>query len=208
MSAPHIDCYYFGASPFAYLGHDALCRVATEHGATVAWKPVDLFALWEVSGAVLPPKRPPVRQRYRLLELQRVANYRGLPINLKPAFWPLDVTLCDSCAIAISQAGVESSKFVSAVLTGVWARDENMADEATVRAALIASGHDADAIIEAAGSQSVADERAANTQAAIDADAVGVPAYVLNGEVFWGQDRIEYLDQALKTKRAPLVIGA
>ena len=83
-----------------------------------------------------------------------------------------------------------------------------MADEATVRAALIASGHDADAIIEAAGSQSVADERAANTQAAIDADAVGVPAYVLNGEVFWGQDRIEYLDQALKTKRAPLVIGA
>ncbi len=203
MTASHIDCYYYGASPFAYLGHAALRKVAADHGATIAWKPVDLFALWEISGAVPPPKRPPVRQRYRLIELQRVANYRGLPINLKPAHWPLDVTLCDSCAIAITQAGVEADNFISAVLTGVWARDENMADEATVRAALIASGHDANAIITAASSESVAAERAANTQAAIDADAVGVPAYVLNGEVFWGQDRIDYLDHALKTAREP-----
>lgn len=203
MTAPHIDCYYFGASPFAYLGHDALQKTAARHGATIAWKPVDLFALWEISGAVLPPKRPPVRQRYRLLELQRIAHYRGLPINLKPAFWPLDVTLCDSCAIAITHAGVDAAGYISAVLAGVWSQDKNMADEATVRAALVSTGHDADAIVAAARSQDVADQRSANTQAAIEAGAVGVPAYVLNGEVFWGQDRIDYLDHALKTGREP-----
>ena len=201
----HIDCYYFGASPFTYLGHQALQDVAAKHGATISWKPVNLMALWEISGAVPPPKRPPVRQRYRLLELQRVADFRGLPLNTKPAHWPLDATLCDSCAVAIQEAEGDPVSYIGAVLSGVWADEKDMAGEGVVRATLEATGHDADAIIASAKSDAIAKIRAANTQEAIDADAVGVPAYVLNGEVFWGQDRIEYLDHALETGRAALL---
>ncbi|MEL6750853.1 MAG: 2-hydroxychromene-2-carboxylate isomerase [Pseudomonadota bacterium] len=203
----NIDCYYYGASPFAYLGHDAFVAMAAEHGATVTWKPVNLFDVWEISGAVPPPKRPPVRQRYRMVELQRVAHFRDLPINTGPAHWPFDATLADGCAIAIQSRGGNPASYIRCVLSGVWAEEKNFADEAVISAALTNTGHDAESIVSAAKGDDVAATRAANTQDAIGADAVGVPAYVLNGEVFWGQDRIDHLSHALATGRAPFIAG-
>jgi len=200
---PSIDYFFYGASPFTYLGHQHLLEVAARHGATIAYKPVDLFALWDQSGAVLPAKRPPVRQRYRLLELQRIADMRGLPLTLKPAFWPLDVTLCDCCTIALVKSGLDPAAYVGSVLAGVWAEEANLADENEIAARLTAAGHDAETILGLAKSEKIAAVRAANTVEAIEQDAVGVPAYVLNGEVFWGQDRIEFVDHALSAERAP-----
>ena len=198
----HIDYYFYGASPFTYLGHKAIREVAERHGATLAYKPVNLMGVWEISGAVPPPQRPPVRQRYRLVELQRIAEMRGLPIKLKPAHWPFDATLCDSCMIAIDEQG-DAGDFIFSVLSGVWAEDADMADEAQIAEKITAAGFDAPTILKRAKSEDVAAKRMANTDEATAADAIGVPAFVLNGEVFWGQDRIEFIDHALKTGRKP-----
>lgn len=199
-----IDYYYYSSSPFTYMGHRHIQNVARENGCGLAYKPVDLFQLWDVSGAVMPPKRPPVRQRYRIVELRRCADFRGLPINVRPAFWPVDAKLADCCTIALLEERLDPSDFTMKLLSGVWADEKNIADETVLSGMLTECGFDASSILEAAKTEEIMAIRQRNTDEAIAADAVGVPAYVLNGEVFWGQDRIDHLDHALKTGRAPI----
>ncbi|MEN0088845.1 MAG: 2-hydroxychromene-2-carboxylate isomerase [Pseudomonadota bacterium] len=198
-----IDYYSFCLSPFTLFGHDALKAVAERHGKTINYKPMKLFSVWENSEAVPPAKRPPVRQRYRFIELQRIALQRGLTINLKPAHFPTDPTLADNSAIAIVQGGGDPHAFMSAIGRAVWCEDKDVADEAVVRGCLTANGHDADAIVAAAREPAAEAQRDQNTEDAVEADAIGAPAYVYQGEVFWGQDRIEMLDQMITSGREP-----
>ena len=218
MSARVIDYYFSGASPFALLGHRAFREVARRHGAAVRFRPVSIAGIWAESGAVMPAQRPPVRQRYRLIELQRLRERRGVPLNLKPKHHPIDIALADRCTIAIvedmGRAGEAAPgpagdpvwnsvwDWTEALGRGVWVDEADMSDEAEIARRLEASGHDAAAVIARARSEEVEAIRQANTRDAVAADAVGVPAYVLDGEVFWGQDRIDELDAMLSSGRA------
>lgn len=197
-----IDYYFTSLSPFSYLGHSALIDTARKHGATLNFKPVDLPGLWAVSGAVPLGQRPAVRQRYRFVELQRIAEYRQLPINIRPKFFPADPALADHCVIAIAENGGDPAAFMHSVFSAIWAEDRDIADRTTVAQCLEATGQEVNQILDAAASDTIAAIRAENTKQAVAADAIGVPAYVLNGEPFWGQDRIEYLASALESGRA------
>lgn len=197
-----IDYYLTVVSPFSYLGHRALMAVAEKHGCSVNFKPFKLMEVWGESGAVLPAQRPVVRQRYRLLELQRVALMRDTCLNLHPKHWPTDPSLADLSICAISAMGGDPASFAYAAGRAVWEQNEQIADEAVVARLLDETGHDSASIIAKANTEEVAAIRDQNTAAAIAADAIGAPAYVYNGEVFWGQDRIEYLEQMIASGRA------
>lgn len=199
----NIDYYFVGVSPFSYLGHRAIEAVARKHGCGVAYKPVDLMRIFDVSGGQPPAKRPPVRQRYRLIELQRAAEMRGLPLNLAPRHFPVDGALADQAVIALLQEKRDPSHYMFRVFSAVWAENENISDPAVIVRLLNEVGFDGDAVLALAQTDEVAGIRERNTADAIAAGAVGVPAYVLNGEVFWGQDRVEWLDHALEINRAP-----
>lgn len=202
MSA-QIDYFFSLISPFAYLGHDAFMRVAQKHGAEVHFRPFNLFEVFKSSGAVPVPQRPPSRQAYRMIELQRVAHFRGLPINPMPRHWPVSPDLANASAWAIGANGDDPSGFVLATLTACWAQERDISDRDTLAAILGDTGANADDVLGRADSDEARAALAANTEAAIAMGAVGAPVYVLAGEPFWGQDRIEYLDHALTTGRAP-----
>lgn len=200
---PTIDYYMTCVSPWTYLGHRPIQQVAERHGATLVVKPVNLGEMFKVSGQVALAERPAVRQRYRFIELQRFAEMRGRRLNPKPRFFPVNPTLADHTIIAILRSGGDPFAYMDSVFSAVWADDKDIADEATVAGLLTAAGFDADAILARANDAETAAIRARNTQDALEVDATGVPSYVLAGEPFWGQDRIDLLDRALSSGRAP-----
>lgn len=198
-----IDYYFICSSPFAYLGHKAFHELAARHGATIRYKPISIAGVWEKSGSVPLGQRTPVRQRYRRIELQRIADIRRLPINLDPKFFPVDPSLADRCVIVLADGGKDPSGFIWRAQQGVWANEENIADRDQLAAYLEAEGHDAEAALLAAQNEPAGETLAHNTREATEIDAIGAPVYVLNGEPFWGQDRLDYLAHALETKRGP-----
>jgi 2-hydroxychromene-2-carboxylate isomerase len=198
-----IDYYFYCASPFTYLGHNKICDLAERYKVKLNYKPVNLFAIWDISGAVPPGQRPPVRQRLRLIELQRLAHWRGLPIKTAPKHWPVDPALADKVVIALVMEGHDPRYFLGKVLAGVWAHDDDISDEAVLASYLSQVGLDSAPALADAKTDAIAAIREQNTRDAIAADAVGVPTYVLHGEPFWGQDRIELLEQALVSGRQP-----
>lgn len=214
-----IDYHFSGASPFALLGHRAFRAVAARHGARVRFRPVSIAGIWAESGAVMPAERPPVRQRYRLIELQRLREQRGVALNLRPRHHPIDITLADRCTIAIARRADGSPAppdslwdWAEAVGRGVWVDEADMGDEDEIARRLLATGNGID-VLEEARSPEVAAVHERNTADAVAADAVGVPAYVVRpeaggAEVFWGQDRIEALDAMLVSGRAPFDVEA
>ncbi|MEM8796546.1 MAG: 2-hydroxychromene-2-carboxylate isomerase [Pseudomonadota bacterium] len=201
MSA--IDYYFSCSSPFTYLGNAPFRALAEKHGCAVNVKPVNIFTIWEQSGAVPPQKRPLIRQRLRLIELQRIALHLGVPINKKPKFHPVDPTLCDCIIIALTQEGADPWPFMQAAFETVWVNEGNIAEETTLSGLLGDLGHDSAALVEKARTGDIIERREQNSLDAIAADAPGVPSYVLNGECFWGQDRLDLLDEALTSGREP-----
>lgn len=198
---PVIDYYFICSSPYAYLGHGAFRDLVARHGATIRYRPIDIRGVWANSGSVPLSERTPLRQRYRRVELQRFAEWRGLPLKLEPKYFPVDSTLADKVAIALVEAGRDPAGYIWRAHRGVWANEENIADAGQLAGYLEAEGHDPQPLIDFAESRRAEEIRQANTQDAAAGDAVGAPVYVYRGEPFWGQDRLDLLDRMLETSR-------
>lgn len=194
--------YYFTVvSPWAYIGHDLFTRVARKHGATIDYRPVNLGEVFPQSGGLPLTKRHPLRVAYRTMELKRWREKRGLNFALKPKGWPFNPMLADCVALALSARGEDPNVYLSNAFRAAFERELDMSDAANVAAVLTDAGHHADVLIADAQSQPIRDAYAANNKAALDAGVFGSPSFVLDGEVFWGQDRIEALDDALTSGR-------
>ncbi len=200
---PRIEYFFTSVSPWSYLGHDAFVDLANTHGAEIVYKPTNLTVVFSETGGLPLAKRAPARQKYRLVELKRWKEKRGLPLNLQPAHFPTDASLVDRCVIAIADAGGDPAGFLGRAYRAVWAIDRDIADEHVVEGLLADAGQDARAVIASARTDAVGETYAANSREAIDRSVFGAPTYVLNGEPFWGQDRLDLLADALSSGRGP-----
>jgi 2-hydroxychromene-2-carboxylate isomerase len=198
-----VDYYFSLQSPWAYIGHKPFQDVASAHALQVNYKPVLLAELFSETGGLPLPKRHPVRQRYRMVELQRWRDRRGLKFHLQPASFPFNPRLADGVVIAAIEAGHDPDPFLRRAFPGVWQDQLNLADPATLVKVADDSGLPGRQLVERSGSEEIGAAYEQNRQDALAADAFGSPSYVLDGEVFWGQDRIELLAEALKSGRAP-----
>ena len=161
---------------------------------------VDLFS--ETGGLPL-MKRHPVRQRYRMVELQRWRDKRGLQFHLQPAHWPFNARLADGVVIAALEMGLDPDRYLRRAFAVVWVDQCNLADPATITQLADESGLPGRQLVERSGTEDITAAYEQNRQDALAADVFGSPVYVLDGEVFWGQDRLELLEDALKSARAP-----
>jgi 2-hydroxychromene-2-carboxylate isomerase len=198
-----IDYYFSLQSPWAYIGHRLFRQVVGSYDLEVNHKPVVLVDLFSETGGLPLLKRHPVRQRYRMVELQRWRDKRVLKFHLQPAHWPFNASLADGVAIAAIEAGHDPDPFLRRAFASVWEDQLNLADAATLIKLADDSGLPGKQLVERSGTEEVSRIYEQNRQDALAADVFGSPAYVLDGEVFWGQDRIELLVDALKSGRQP-----
>ena len=198
-----IDYYYTHASPWAYLGHEAFLTLADRREYAVRFRPVSLTTVFAETGGLPLAKRHPVRQAYRLVELQRWRAYRNIPLTLKPAHFPVNPELADRIALAVAVDGGPVAAYSLAVFQALWSDELDIAQESVHRAILERLGLNADTTLDQASEKVIVERYMANQAEAIETGVFGSPSYVLNGEVFWGQDRLELLDAALAEGRAP-----
>jgi 2-hydroxychromene-2-carboxylate isomerase len=197
-----VDYYFSLQSPWAYIGHKWFREVADTYDLKVNHKPVVLLDLFSETGGLPLPKRHPVRQRYRMVELQRWRDKRGLSFHLQPANWPFNARLADGVVIAAIEAGRDPDPFLRRAFAAVWEGQLNLADPATLAKLADDCGLPGKQLVERSRSEAISAAYEQNCQEALAADVFGSPAYVLDGEVFWGQDRIESFADALKSSRA------
>lgn len=193
-------CEYFFApqSPWTYLGHDRFVALARQYGVQIDIKPCDLGKIFGVSGGVPLAKRPPQRQAYRLVELKRWSEFLQMPLNLQPKFFPVPGDPAAKLIIATKLAhGTDAALDVAgAIMRAVWADERNIADPDTLAAIAGTFGHDGKALVKSSETASVQSEYDRFTDEAIAANVFGSPWYVVDGEGFWGQDRLDFVERA------------
>ena len=195
-----IDYYLAPQSPWTYFGHARLVQIAKQAGATVRIMPVDLGGqIFPATGGLPVGQRPPQRQAYRLVELQRFSHFLQMPFNLKPKFFPVAGDDAARLIIAVDQHdGVDTAmKLCGAVLAAVWVQERDIADASVLQAILQEQGIAADRW-QAALAPDAQDAYMAYTRKAMDAGVFGAPSYVVEGEIFWGQDRLDFLQRRLQ----------
>ncbi|MDP9899409.1 2-hydroxychromene-2-carboxylate isomerase [Variovorax ginsengisoli] len=194
-----IDYYFTPQSPWTYLGHARFVALAQAADATVRVRPVDFGAVFPVSGGLPLGKRAPQRQAYRLVELARFSRHLGLPLNPKPKFFPVGGDDAAKLIIAVDlHDGTDAAlRLCAAVFAAVWVQERNIADPTLLETLVAECGLPAKRA-EQSQSQAVQERYEAYTQDAIDAQVFGAPSYVLDGEIFWGQDRLDFLASALE----------
>lgn len=194
-----IDYFFATQSPWTYLGHDRFVALAASAGARVRVLPIDAGKVFAVSGGLPLGKRAPQRQAYRLVELRRFAEYQQMPLNLHPKFFPVDGNAAARLIIAVDQAdgSAQALRLTGAVLSAVWVQERDIADAAVLAELLGENELDAGRLAQSQAPE-VQQRYDAYTQEAIDAGVFGVPSYCVGGEIFWGQDRLEFVQRKLR----------
>jgi 2-hydroxychromene-2-carboxylate isomerase len=200
VSQKSIDYYDSMSSPWTYLGHRRFEQLAGRFGLTINHKPMDLLKVWSVSGGLPLKQRAQQRQAYRHVELKRWSELLNVPCNLEPAFHPVADRRACYLVIAAMRQGFDWSTLAHALLRAVWVEDRNIADHATLAAIADENSFPGKALLAATEDAAVAAEYQANTEEAIRIGVFGAPTYVYEGELFWGQDRLQMLEWRLRQK--------
>lgn len=194
-----VDYYFTPQSPFVYLGHERFTAIAAKHGVQVNLKPCDLGRVFSVSGGLPLAQRPPQRQAYRLVELARWSEFLGVPLNPQPTFFPVSGDAASKLVIAVQLAHgtARAMELIGVIGRALWAEQRNIADAATLAQLADSIGLEGAALLKASDAQAVQAAYTQHTQDAVSVGVFGAPWYVYDGQPFWGQDRLDFLDRAL-----------
>lgn len=196
--------YYFAlTSTWAYVGYPAFAELARQQKLNVEYLPLPLHDLFAATGGLPLPQRSLTRQNYRVQELQRWRDKRGLTFNLYPKHWPLKNSLADRIVLAAINSGADIDPLLLTYFTAIWEREADLSDRETLITLAQATGFDGEKLAQQADEPAIEKQYHANLQEAVANGVFGSPAFILDGELFWGQDRLPELEHALTSGRAP-----
>jgi len=199
-----IDYYFTCASPWSYLGLAPFREIAARHGARIVPRPVSYGTIFPASGGLPVGQRAPQRQAYRMMELRRWRIFRDLPLVLEPRHFPVDDSLANRTLLVLRDRSEDAGPVLDLAKSFhelLWLEDGDLASAQALAGRANQQGHDGPALVAAAGSEQVAAAYEAETRGALDRGVFGAPTYILDGELFWGQDRVDFLDDALSRLR-------
>jgi 2-hydroxychromene-2-carboxylate isomerase len=190
-----VDFYFDLSSPYSYLAATQLEGVATRAGASVRWRPFVLAAVFKATTNEM-PARVPAKARYMLKDLERWAKHYNVPFQFTTRF-PVNAMTAMRCIVAPEahgKAGALALEFFRAV----WERDEDVTDPSVLRKIIEVVGLDSGAILTAATTDDGKKQLRQNGEDALEAGAFGAPTMVVGEELFWGNDRLAFVEEALK----------
>ena len=192
-----IDYYFSLNSPWTFMGSERLARIARDAGADVNCVPVNLGNVFAETGGLPLPKRSPERQAYRMMELKRWREYNGIPLVLEPKHFPHDEIEGVRLVLAANKTGGNAHALSTELLRALWELDQDPADAGVQDEAAKRAGLDAKALRDAVSTDDARDKWEAATKDAISKGVFAAPTYVIDGEIFWGQDRLDFVERKL-----------
>jgi 2-hydroxychromene-2-carboxylate isomerase len=191
-----VDFYFDVGSPTTYLAHNRLKQLKLEYGCSIIYHPVLLGGLFKASGNSS-PVTVPAKGRYMMMEdLPRFAKLYNVSLNNNPHFPINTLNLMRGAVSALNEAYFDT--YIDTIFNAIWVESRNMADIDTVIEVLSVAGLDAKAILEATQKPEVKQKLISNTEQAVERGLFGAPTMFVDGEMFFGQDRLQFVEAALK----------
>ena len=197
MARP-IEFFLALTSPWTYLATPRVRALAAEHNLELRLRPFDIFTVFQRNGIKALGDRPVAVRRNRLNELRRWRAHLGMDLNLEPRHFPVDPTLSGKMLIAALDGPGDACEFAFRVMRACWAEERDISDEATLKAIAGDCGFNGEALLDAVKGGGADRTLAQNTEDAITANVFGAPTFLFEGELYWGQDRIEFLRRAVE----------
>lgn len=192
-----IEYFYAAYSAFAYLGSERIAELAAGH--TIIHRPIDLGKVLERAGVIKFSKRTPAHVDYYFRrEIQRWSEYRNAPVMVgRPTYHDNDISLANCMLIAGIEAGLDIQPLAHAMLQSHWRDDSDLSNEAVLAGLGESLSLDSNSLLQAANTPEIRGIYTANTEDAIQRSVFGSPTYFVDGDMFYGQDRLELVEQAL-----------
>jgi len=188
-----VEYYFCLNSPWSLFAAEQLLRVRSDHDFDLIVKPIEIARLFDETGGLPLKKRSPNRQTYRLQELTRWSQRLGIPINLHPAHYPCNEAFADALVLSAEKEKGQGLEMAISIGRGLWCEDADIADPDFI--ALQAEKFGLSAVLDQTQSTRILAE---NTAELIEKGGFGVPTFIVGEQVFWGQDRIDFLIEALR----------
>ncbi|MBR1218898.1 2-hydroxychromene-2-carboxylate isomerase [Bradyrhizobium sp. U87765 SZCCT0131] len=202
---PQVEYHFSFISLWSYIGSLTFQDIVARRDIEVVFKPIDLYALFSAGGGKPVRERPLGRQAYRIVEMERWKAIRNIPLVTWPKFYPADPTVGHRMLLAALRDGQDVMAFAHAGLKAVWADELNVEDPETLVRLADTSGLDGRKLLAQANDADLVAQEKTLTADAIDRKLFGAPFYFYRGEPFWGQDRLDLLEQAIASGRAPIL---
>ena len=194
-----IEYYMSHGSPWTFLGHKRINKIASENNCELILMPVNYGEVFPATGGLPVNKRPVQRQKYRLQELARWSEFLKVKLNTEPKFFPSRSLLPSLAIISAKMLKYENVMDIAyRIMEALWVKELDIDDEETLKSIISKLIPTAEELIDFSKQEKVSNEIKKNTEKALKASVFGAPTYIIDEEVFWGQDRLDFVERYIK----------
>ncbi len=193
--AKQVEFYFDFGSSYSYIAYKALPGIAAAHGAQIVWRPILLGGVFKATGNHSPADIP-AKEKWMQQDLQRWAARYGAAFKRNPNF-PINTMTLMRGAVGMQMRGPDFAKYLETMFHAMWAEPRNLGDPQELAAVLRRAGFDTDAFQSLVSDPAVKEKLKQNTEEAVARGVFGAPTFFVGDEMFWGQDRLDFVAEAL-----------